>query len=220
MRGSTGDTALDPSAGAPRAAALAQLEARVRACRLCEEHGYLQHARPLYHAVPDADIMLIGQAPGRLSSQRGRNFASPGGQALRAWLARIGLDDAAFDGRIQLSALTRCFPGPSPSGTGDRRPSPQECALCRPYLDAELAILQPRLVLLVGKMAIDAFMPGAARRRMDELVGSVHQDGERLYVPLPHPSGVSRWLNAPANQALLEQALRHVQTWMQRETRA
>jgi uracil-DNA glycosylase family 4 len=199
---------------AVRTEALRRLEAQVLACRACEERGYIERACPLFHNLPTADIMLIGQAPGRLSCERRRHFAGPGGRTLRLWLQHAGLGAGDFERRVFLTSLTRCFPGPAPSGSGDRRPSLEECALCRPYLDAELAIIRPRLVLLVGKMAIDAFVPGAAQRRLDEVVGTTYREGERLYVPLPHPSGRSRWLNDPRHRALLAQALAHVRRWL------
>lgn len=197
-----------------RAEALRRLEQQVLACRACEERGYIMRACPLFHNLPTADIMLIGQAPGRISAERRHHFSGPGGRVLRAWLERTGLPPPDFERRVFLTSLTRCFPGPARSGSGDRQPSPEECALCRPFLEAELAIIQPRLVLLVGKMAIDSFVPGAARRRLDELVGTFFDDGERIYVPLPHPSGRSRWLNDPRHRALLERALVHVRAWL------
>jgi uracil-DNA glycosylase family 4 len=197
-----------------RVEALRRLEQQVLACRACEQRGYITRACPLFHNLPTADIMLIGQAPGRISEERRRHFSGPGGRILRAWLQRAGLPLPDFERRVFLTSLTRCFPGPARSGSGDRRPSPEECALCRPFLHAELAIIQPRLVLLVGKMAIDTFIPGAAGRRMDELVGTIHDDGERVYVPLPHPSGRSRWLNNPRHRALLERALGQVRAWL------
>jgi uracil-DNA glycosylase len=108
---------------------------------------------------------------------------------------------------VYLTSLTRCFPGKSPSGHGDRAPSRGEIALCRRYLDRELELIHPKLVLLVGKMAIDAFL---GRRPLTETVGQVFSSDGRLYLPLPHASGVSRWLNDPANRALLECAIKEL----------
>ncbi len=209
------DTAVTHTTLLTRAEALRRLEQQVLACRACEERGYIPRACPLFHNLPTADIVLIGQAPGRISAARRRHFSGPGGRVLRAWLERAGLAPPDFERRVFLTSLTRCFPGLARSG--DRRPSPQECALCRPLLDAELAIIQPRLVLLVGKMAIDTFVPGAAQRRLEELVGTIYEDGGRLYVPLPHPSGRSRWLNDPRHRALLDRALAHVRDWLARQ---
>jgi uracil-DNA glycosylase len=68
-------------------------------------------------------------------------------------------------------------------------------------------LLDPRLVVLVGKMAIDVFLGPQPLRAT---VGTVHTHAGRLYLPLPHASGVSRWLNDPANRELLDHALREL----------
>ncbi|HET8843062.1 MAG TPA: uracil-DNA glycosylase family protein, partial [Ktedonobacteraceae bacterium] len=101
-------------------------------------------------------------------------------------------------------------PGRNPRGDGDRRPSPAELTLCRPYLDAELRLLQPRVVLLVGAMAIETF---CGKGLLTELIGTYQERDGILFLPLPHPSGVSRWLLAPAHQALLQQALSLLGDW-------
>jgi uracil-DNA glycosylase len=76
--------------------------------------------------------------------------------------------------------------------------------LCAPWLEAELALMRPRVVLLVGTLAIDRFW---GRVMLSDAVGKVRRDGDRVLIPLPHPSGASRWLNAPANRRLLDRAL-------------
>jgi uracil-DNA glycosylase len=148
--------------------------------------------------------MLIGQAPGQLTDQKGYHFAGPAGSFLSQWLDRAGFPPGYFREHVYLTSLTRCFPGKSASGNGDRPPSSAEIALCRPFLERELQLIQPLLVLLVGKMAIDAFL---GRRRLSETVGHVFPLDGRVYLPLPHASGVSRWLNDASNRALLDQAL-------------
>jgi len=77
-------------------------------------------------------------------------------------------------------------------------------ALCRPFLDRELTLLRPKLVLLVGKLAIDVFL---GKQPLTSTVGRVFERDGRVCLPLPHASGVSRWLNDPAHRALLDQAL-------------
>jgi uracil-DNA glycosylase len=76
--------------------------------------------------------------------------------------------------------------------------------LCRPWLDLELQLVDPAVVLLVGKMAIDTVL---GRKPLAETVGTVHERDGRTWLALPHPSGVSRWLNQPQNQALLQTGL-------------
>jgi uracil-DNA glycosylase family 4 len=149
-------------------------------------------------------MLLIGQAPGSVTDRKGYHFAGPAGRFLELWLERAGFPPGYFRQHVYLSSLTRCFPGKSPSGNGDRPPSRAEIDLCRRFLERELDLIQPGVVLLVGKMAIDAFV---GRRPLTETVGRVFARDGRLYLPLPHASGVSRWLNDQANQTLLAQAL-------------
>jgi len=154
--------------------------------------------------------MIIGQAPGAIELTTGLPFSGRAGAELRRWLARAGIDEAHLPYR---TSMTKCFPGKAATGAGDRRPSPAEIALCAPWLDAELALVRPRIVLLVGQLAIERFW---GKRPLGDVVGKARKDGDRILIPLPHPSGASRWLNQPANRALLERALRIVR----REARA
>ena len=175
------------------------------ACRACVLAGYLAHANPIHPGLIDEPrVVLIGQAPGPVTDRKGYHFAGPAGRFLESWLERAGFAPGYFRRHVYLTSLTRCFPGKSPSGNGDRPPSNAEIALCRGFLERELELLQPTLVLLVGKMAIDAFV---GRRPLVDTVGQVFNRDGRLFLPLPHASGVSRWLNTPANRALLDRAL-------------
>jgi uracil-DNA glycosylase len=149
-------------------------------------------------------MMLIGQAPGPVTDRKGYHFAGPAGLFLERWLDRAGFPPNYFREHVYLTSLTRCFPGKAPSGNGDRPPSRAEQALCRRFLEREFEIVQPRVVLLVGRMAIDAFLP---KQPLDALVGHVFEQDGRWFVPLPHASGVSRWLNAHENRARLDVAL-------------
>ncbi len=178
----------------------------VLACRACETACYLKHANPIRpELLAKPRMMLIGQAPGAVTDRKGYHFAGPAGRFLEIWLERAGFPPGYFRQHVYLTSLTRCFPGKQPGSNGDRPPSRAEVALCRRFLDREFELMRPKVVLLVGRMAIDAFIPG--KRPLTELIGSVFDADGRSYVPLPHASGVSRWLNDPANQARLQTAL-------------
>jgi uracil-DNA glycosylase family 4 len=201
-----------PLSLAERAAMLAVAHHEMRGCRRCVEAGYLTQADPLagYQGRVTDRVMVIGQAPGHLSVERGLPFSGPGGRILQGWLVRAGFAPADFRERVYISALTRCDPGPSPRGGGDRKPSLGEIALCRPCLLRELELVRPRIILPVGGMAIEAFL-GA--QRLEAVIGrGFEQAGARL-LPLPHPSGVSRWLNDPDHQDLLARALALLSSW-------
>lgn len=145
--------------------------------------------------------MIIGQAPGAIELSTGLPFSGRAGAELRRWLAVAGIDEGHLPYR---TSITKCFPGKAATGAGDRRPSPPEAALCAPWLEAELALVRPRVVLLVGTLAIERFW---GRVALSDVVGKSRVDGDRVLIPLPHPSGASRWLNHPENRLRLRRAL-------------
>ena len=101
---------------------------------------------------------------------------------------------------------------PTPSARGDRVPSPEEQSLCRPWLDELIAGLDPQIVLLVGSLAIRTFL--SPLKSLSAVVGtSTELEGIR-YLPLPHPSGVSRWLNEPANVEAVGRAMSILRGWI------
>ncbi len=172
----------------------------------------MEEARPVAHERPaEARVLVIGQAPGVRSMMSGRHFSGPGGKLLREWIARGGIPHEEQERLVYLSSLTRCFPGPAPRGAGDRKPSPAELALCAPYLERELGLLDPALVILVGSMAIERFL---GKGPLGERVGTLVEKEGRHWLPLPHPSGVSRWLNRPENKALVEKALEQMRVFV------
>jgi uracil-DNA glycosylase len=188
-----------------REAEISALHVSIVACRACETRGLVPAARPIRHPWTEIQrTMIVGQAPGAQTEAKRFHFAGPGGVLLGRWMVAAGYDPEHWRDRCYITSLTRCFPGKAANGKGDRRPSPAELALCRPFLEEELRLVQPRMVLAIGTMAIEHFL---GRVSLDRVVGTVvEQDGRRI-LPLPHPSGVSRWLNDPAHQRLVEQAL-------------
>jgi uracil-DNA glycosylase len=152
--------------------------------------------------------MLVGQAPGPTEATTRRPFQGRAGKTLFRWLARAGLDEAAARELFYIAAVTRCYPGPHPGGRGDRVPTPGERARCAPWLDAELALVGPPLVVTLGRLAADRFLAPEPLAGLVGTVRAVTVAGRPVRVlPLPHPSGASGWLNAPAHQALLDRAL-------------
>ncbi|MGC2190972.1 MAG: uracil-DNA glycosylase [Candidatus Dormiibacterota bacterium] len=204
------------SAGALR---LSQLHRQILDCRRCVAAGLLERAAPVLPAPVRADVVLVGQAPGRVEEGVGRPFSGRAGRQLFRWLEEAGLgDEESARSRVYLTSITKCFPGPSLSGSGDRRPSPAEIDLCRDHLDRQLALLRPWLILAVGQMALQRFLgqlpmhlavgrvfrpEGGELSRQEALSSTVRP----LVLPLPHPSGASRWLNLSEHQALLRGAL-------------
>jgi uracil-DNA glycosylase family 4 len=198
-----------------RAVALTALQQRIRSCRLCQEHGYIPVAHPIVSGRADDRIFVIGQAPGHRSVARDIPFSGPGGRILQKWLEQAGFPPGYLHEYTYLSSLTHCDPGKNPRGNGDRRPSPAEVALCRPHLEAELNIVRPKVVLLIGTMAIETLL---GKAKLEDIIGTSQERNGMLFLPLPHPSGVSRWLNDSEHQQLLQKALAILADWRQTYT--
>jgi uracil-DNA glycosylase len=106
-----------------------------------------------------------------------------------------------------MAATCRCFPGKNPKG-GDRVPNEQEVLNCRPWLERELELLQPELLMPIGRLAIEQFLPA---RPLVEQIGRTFQltRGRRTIdvLPLPHPSGASTWPRMEPGKSLTVRAL-------------
>jgi uracil-DNA glycosylase len=164
---------------------------------------------PVHGAAVASPVFLLGQAPGPHEARFGRPFAWTAGKTLFRWLERAtGAPEETARERLYISAVVRCFPGKAKGG-GDRVPTPDECALWREFVRREVEILQPRLVVPIGRLAIAEVLghtePIAAvvGRRLE-----AHFHGVKTHViALPHPSGASTWFKMEPGKTLLEQAL-------------
>lgn len=178
---------------------------RLAACRRC---GHPDAVRPILSRAQRPHAMLVGQAPGKVEIDSRKPFSGRAGRTLFRWLEQAGLDECQARERIYISAMTRCFPGAHPSGRGDRVPSRHELEQCRSWLEDELRLIRPRLVIPVGKLAIGYFL---GERPLADVVGQRHVvhhvGGESTLVALPHPSGASSWIHAPGHRALVDRAL-------------
>lgn len=212
---------------------LDQLQATMRACRRCHDAGYDIVPGAVFSGDHNARAMIIGQAPGVTEVEAKRPFNAGSGRRLFDWLGAAGWDEDTFRSRHYMTAVTKCFPGKHPNGKGDRVPSRAEQALCRPFLDRELALVAPVLIIPVGKLAIELFFPhkptlrqligraaymppddvpmapwhDLASARMTDGWLAASAAGGRYVVPLPHPSGASLWPNRPENVALIDRAI-------------
>ena len=189
------------------------LHEEIRTCRRCEADGFPISPRPLVWGQAPAPFLLIGQAPG-LSDLRGeRMYLGPAARKLVGWLLEAGFTTDDIGVTVYMTALTKCFPGRLPGKSTDRAPSPKERANCRPWLDAQRRLVQPRVVLLFGKMSIDTFLP---RMPLEMAVGQTFEGDGVTYVPLPHSSGASTWLNDAGHRALLAEAIARVREQRER----
>lgn len=149
---------------------LEKLHADMHACRLCLDAGHAITAGAVFRGGPDARVMLIGQAPGTTEVTAKRPFNAGSGRRLFQWLGEASWEEADFRDRHYMTAVTKCYPGTNASGKGDRVPSRAEQALCRPFLEQEIRLIDPFVMLLVGGLAIKLLYPASAR--LDELIGT------------------------------------------------
>ena len=177
--------------------------------------------KPVISGAPVmSKVLLVGQAPGVKEPLLGRPFAWTAGKTMFKWFSeQCATDEATFRSTVYMAAVCRCFPGKNAHG-GDRVPSPAEIAECGGWLDAELRLLQPELVIPVGKLAIAQFLPVGP---LVEMIGKRFR-AERAgvgfdLVPLPHPSGASPWHRTEPGRSLLHRALGEIAqhpAWRQR----
>jgi uracil-DNA glycosylase len=180
---------------------LASLQRDNVRCRACAEEGFPLESLPVFEGRGGQRAMIAGQAPGVVEGEQRRPWRGRAGRTLRDWL---DMDEDEFYETFYCVSVTRCFPGPHPSGRGDRPATPREQELCRFWLDWELRLLRPGLVVPVGGLALRRLL---GLPRLTECIGCCYELGEASVVPLPHPSGASGWLNSLENRKCLEEAL-------------
>lgn len=161
-------------AGDERRAGLTTLEEEVRACTRCPL------CRSRTRAVPgegpiDASILFVGEGPGAREDQTGRPFVGPAGRLLETLLERIGLmrDD------VYITNVVKCRP------PNNRDPEPNEIAACEPYLQRQLALIDPEIVVTLGRFAMEHWLPD---ERITRVHGKGFRLGRRLIVPMFHPA--------------------------------
>ncbi|HRI55514.1 MAG TPA: uracil-DNA glycosylase [Anaerolineae bacterium] len=164
---------------------LDQLAAQIRACQRC------RLAQTRGQAVPgegpeNAPILLIGEGPGAQEDRQGRPFVGRSGALLEKLLASIGLSR----GDVFIANVVKCRP------PENRDPLPDEIAACQPYLDRQVELLRPRLILTLGRISMARYFPGQSITRIH---GQIQWVGATGYVPMFHPAAALRnpqWMAA------------------------
>ena len=179
---------------------LASLERDLARCRACAEAGYPLESLPVRAPGAGPRAYMFGQAPGVVEGEERLPWRGRAGRTLRRWL---DLDEDDFYATFYCASVTRCYPGRAASGRGDRTPTPREQELCSFWRDWELELLQPRLIVTVGGLALRRLL---GLPSLTPSVGGRYDLAGTLVVPLPHPSGASGWLNDPQNRERLGRA--------------
>ncbi|RTZ64150.1 MAG: uracil-DNA glycosylase [Aquificaceae bacterium] len=153
-------------------------------------------------------VMSVGQAPGVHEGKVQKPFGWTAGKTLFQWFESIGITEDNYREQVYMAAVCRCFPGKNPNGGGDRVPNKQEIETCSYWLQQEYQILQPKLIIPIGRLAMEQYL---AFKVLTDIVGKQHtrQLGDLSVdiIPLPHPSGLSTWYRKSPGKDLLQDAL-------------
>lgn len=146
--------------------------------------------RPVPGEGPEtAEIMFIGEGPGFHEDRQGRPFVGAAGKYLDELLAMIHLSRE----QVYITNVVKCRP------PGNRDPQPEEIAACRPYLDRQIELIHPRLIVTLGRFSMQRYFPGASISRIH---GQPKRVGNVIYYPMFHPAAA---LHQPRWRALVEE---------------
>lgn len=203
----------EPPNNSPHAR-LAQLVAHQQSLRRCQKCP--QMIPPVITGTPVlSPVILIGQAPGIHEAKVQKPFGWTAGKTLFRWFEETGVDETRFREQVFIASVCRCFPGKQVNKQGkiggDRVPSKTEIAQCSPWMQREVELLKPRLVILVGKLAISQFI---TVNKLTHVIGTTHKaeifGHPTDMIPLPHPSGASTWHRMEPGKTLLQDALQEI----------
>lgn len=202
-------------------------EAQLRACKKCAVEMSSREVdptcsaervvpRPIVLQLKAKPFMLIGQAPGLDEYQQGKPFSGPAGKVVRQLFTECGAGPSDFDRLVHSSAVVKCYPGSRLAKKGERsrredlKPSPSMISNCSSFMQAQLKIVNPKVIVLLGKMPLEAYLQWktskASKALLADWVGRVDEWQGCRVIPLAHTSGLSTWLNAPENKALQAKA--------------
>jgi DNA polymerase len=154
--------------------ALARLCEEIAACRDCELAKHRTRVVP-GEGAEDADLLFIGEAPGWHEDQQGRPFVGPAGQFLDQLLGSIGLQRED----VYIANVIKCRP------PQNREPLPAEIESCRKWLDRQVEMIQPQIIVTLGRYSLARYFP-------NDSIGKVHGKPRRLagviYYPMYHPA--------------------------------
>jgi uracil-DNA glycosylase family 4 len=154
--------------------ALAQLCEEIIACRDCELANYRTKVVP-GEGAEDADLLFIGEAPGWHEDQQGRPFVGPAGQFLDQLLASIDLRRE----EVYIANVIKCRP------PQNRDPLPAEIQSCRKWLDRQIEIIQPQMIITLGRYSLAQYFPNQS---IGKIHGKPRKSGGVIYYPMYHPA--------------------------------
>lgn len=177
---------------------LEQVAAEVSGCTRCPLYQSRTHAVP-GEGAPHAEIMFIGEGPGFHEDQSGRPFVGAAGNFLSELLAGIGLDRES----VYITNVVKCRP------PGNRDPEPGEIQACNGYLERQIELIDPKVIVTLGRFSMARWFPSA---RISRIHGQARQVGKRLIVPFFHPAAA---LHQPSLRQAVEDDFRRLAGYVQ-----
>ncbi len=153
---------------------LEQVASEVKVCPLCELCRSRTHAVP-GEGNPEARVMLIGEGPGWHEDQQGKPFVGASGKFLSELLTNAGLSRE----EVFITNVVKCRP------PGNRDPLPDEIQACSGYLERQIDLVDPDVIVTLGRFSMSRFFPGET---ISKIHGSPKEIGKRLVVPMYHPA--------------------------------
>ncbi len=181
-----------PSASSDKAAGMARLRARALACEKCP---HLVRARTqVVFGVGniDAELMFVGEAPGADEDAQGEPFVGRAGQLLTQIIKTMGLSRA----EVYIANILKCRPDMPPGSSGNRKPTPEEMEMCKPYLLDQIDLIQPKVIVALGGTAVEGLLHSTTG--ITKLRGTWMEFHGVPVMPTYHPSYLLR------NQSLIE----------------
>lgn len=153
---------------------LAQIAREVSVCTKCPLHHSRKKAVP-GEGPANAEIMFIGEGPGFYENEQGRPFVGAAGQFLDELLARAGLKRE----EVWIGNVVKCRP------PGNRDPLPEELEACDEYLERQIAAINPKIIVTLGRFSMAKFLPGA---KISAVHGQMRRVGNRFVIAMYHPA--------------------------------
>ncbi len=172
---------------------LERLAEEIARCTKCLLHRGRTHAVP-GEGSEDADIVFVGEAPGFHEDQQGRPFVGAAGQFLEELLDSIGLTRE----KVFITNVIKCRP------PGNRDPLPKEVSACDPYLDRQIELIQPTVVVTLGRFSMARAFPNA---RISRIHGEPRKIGGIVYYPMYHPAAA---LHRPSLRTTVEADMQRI----------
>lgn len=155
-------------------AAIQQLDQEIRVCTRCDLYRTATRAVP-GEGPADADVMLVGEAPGFNEDKQGRPFVGPAGKFLDELLGAAGLKRS----EVFITNVVKHRP------PNNRDPLPAELAACRPWLEEQITLINPRLIVTLGRFSLGTFFPGSM---ISKVHGEIRQKDGRYFFAMYHPA--------------------------------